>query len=101
MTKEKFKKVCNTAKEEIINYYSNEELQEILDTSQNKGALYSEEFYECYSEEIDEGYESCYDLNWKDHAKSKLDCFASFIESVALDAVDYDDNFERDNEHLN
>lgn len=33
MTKEKFKKVCNTAKEEIINYYSNEELQEILDTS--------------------------------------------------------------------
>ena len=48
MTKEKFKKVCNTAKEEIINYYSNEELQEILDTSQNKGALYSEEFYECY-----------------------------------------------------
>ena len=27
MTKKKFKKVCNTARDEIISYYSNEELQ--------------------------------------------------------------------------
>ena len=48
MTKEKFKKVCNTAREEIINYYSNEELQKILDTYEHWGALYCEDFYDCY-----------------------------------------------------
>ena len=54
MTKEKFKKVCNTARKEIINYYSNEELQKILDTYEHWGALYCEDFYDFYSDEIDD-----------------------------------------------
>ena len=91
MTKEKFKKVCNTAREEIINYYSNEELQKILDTYEHWGALYCEDFYDFYSDEIDEGCKSCYGLNWKEHAKSKLERVTSFIESIALDLIEDDD----------
>ena len=91
MTKEKFKKVCNTARDEIISYYSNEELQEILYTYEHWGALYSEDFYDCYSDEIDEECKSCYGLNWKEHAKSKLERVTSFIESIALDVIEDDD----------
>ena len=84
---EKFEKCWDTAREEVIGYYDEDELEEMVENYECFGALHSEDFYEYYPEEIDAECERCYGKNWKQHTESKLSRAYTFIQSVALDSL--------------
>ena len=84
MSTSEFEKCWDTAREEVLGYYDEDELKEMIESYECFGALYSEDFYDCYPNEIDSACKQCYGENWEEHAGSKLNRVYTFIQSVAL-----------------
>ena len=79
---EEFKKCRDTAKEEVLSYYDRDDFKNIFrDFECRFGALYSEDFYDYYPDEIDAESKEMLGDEWEQ--STKLDRVSEFIVSVA------------------